>query len=175
MPKIRIRKPVFIDGACVIRLSGGKTSYINPEDADIIGQFTWMYQKSVNTGYGVRRVRRPGAKVHAVFIHRVVMSRMLGRYLDEEEEVDHIDRNGLNNLRSNLRLATRTQNIFNRATPSNNTSGYKGVVLRRGRWVVRITAYGVTTHVGSFATKEEAVAAYSDAAIKIHKEFACLS
>lgn len=64
-----------------------------------------------------------------ICLHRVVMSRVLGRAFEESEFVDHIDGNKLNNRRENLRLVTSKQHSRNRRISKNNTSGYKGVTF----------------------------------------------
>jgi len=91
-------------------------------------------------------------------------------------QVDHIDGNGLNNVRKNLRMATSIQNRRNRILNSNNSSGYKGVYFnpysRVRPWLAAIKADGKKNHLGSFSTPQEAHAAYRTAAVDLHKEFA---
>lgn len=89
--------------------------------------------------------------------------------------VDHINGDGLDNRRSNLRLATSSQNGANIPAPSHNTSGYKGVSLykRTGRW--RAYAGANARHLGYFATAEEAARAYDAAATETWGNFARLN
>jgi hypothetical protein len=91
-------------------------------------------------------------------------------------EVDHRDRDTLNNRRHNLRLATHSQNQQNAYLQSNNTSGFKGVSFRpsNGKWRVRIGVAGKRMHLGSYGTREEAYAVYCDAAKRHHGDFACV-
>lgn len=92
------------------------------------------------------------------------------------EIIDHIDGNPSNNRISNLRVATHAQNISNSGLRPNNTSGYKGVSKDRSTgYRATIVKNGKQFHLGSFATKEEAYAAYCKAAKKLHGEFARLS
>lgn len=79
-------------------------------------------------------------------------------------EIDHIDGNRSNNRISNLREVTRKQNSCNRKRRSDNTSGATGVRFSRGTWKVRIHRNGRECHVGSFKSKEEAIAAWRKAA-----------
>lgn len=93
------------------------------------------------------------------------------------EVVDHIDRNPCNNKRSNLRGATKSQNGANRRSNRNNTSGYKGVIIRGGdtapnKYRARIKLNYKGVHLGSFPTAEEAARAYDRAAIEAWGEFA---
>ena len=91
-----------------------------------------------------------------------------------DKEIDHIDGNGLNNNPSNLRLATKSENMQNRGAYRNNTSGFKGVSQDKEtqRWIAKIRLHGKQRHIGRFQTPEEAHAAYVRAAEELHGEFA---
>lgn len=93
-------------------------------------------------------------------------------------EVDHINRDPLDNRRENLRLATRSQNNTNRDVCGK--SGYKGVYLidyknKTNPWLACLWRGNKRSYLGVFKTKEEAAAAYNRAAIKEFGEFACLN
>lgn len=149
--------------------SGKYEAIVSIEDA-ILAEFNWT---SLRGEYAYRLVRVSNKKYH-IRLHRVIMSRMLERELLPTEHVDHIDGNGLNNMRSNLRLATRTENVRNSKRPVTNTSGYKGVSWHKARnkWRATIQVNNKHIHLGLFDTPEEAYAAYCEAAIKYHGEFA---
>lgn len=104
-------------------------------------------------------------------LHRVILERMLGRTLEKGQFVDHIDGNGLNNVRSNLRLATHSQNLANRAKEKGNKSGYKGVVKKNSKWLAQITYQRRTIRLGLFYTPEEAHAAYCKKAKELFGDF----
>ena len=91
-------------------------------------------------------------------------------------EIDHIDGNPCNNLITNLRAATRSQNVANTRRRVDNISGIKGVRHSgsggRVGFVARIKVDGETTYLGSFATLQEAARARREAAIRLHGEFA---
>jgi hypothetical protein len=91
-------------------------------------------------------------------------------------EIDHKDGDGLNNQRSNLRLASKKQNQANRGAPTNNRSGYKGVSANgRGGWRASIFVDGKTRRVGDYDTPLEAARAYNQAALAAFGEFAKLN
>lgn len=87
--------------------------------------------------------------------------------------IDHIDCNPTNNMVSNLRWCSKSQNGMNRSKPRNNTTGYKGVSRCRGsRFQAGIKLNGKRFHLGTFNTAEEAFEAYKLKAIELHGVFA---
>lgn len=102
--------------------------------------------------------------------HRIIWKIMTG--YDATDHVEHKNRNRADNRWINLREANQTQNNGNFPTRIDNKCGLKGVQqTRNGKYVARIKKYGVLTRYGPFLTKEEAYAAYCEAARKIHGEF----
>jgi hypothetical protein len=103
------------------------------------------------------------------FLHRVIADRAgIGG-----PEVDHVNCDGLDNRRANLRAATRLQNSRNVRCRADSRSGLKGVSWyeRIGRWQARIKVDRKEKYLGSFATAEEAHAAYAKASLTFHGEF----
>jgi hypothetical protein len=87
--------------------------------------------------------------------------------------VDHANGNPLDNRRVNLRVCTAAQNNRNRRPQRGTYSGYRGVHLHRdGRWRADIWADGVKHYLGLHDTAEAAAAAYDEAAVRLHGEFA---
>jgi hypothetical protein len=111
------------------------------------------------------------------FMHRVILSRILGRPLLRPELVDHEDRNPLNNCRYNLRLASNSQNQGNTGTRTDNTSGFRGVYWSKqaNLWRAGIKRDGRQRHLGYFDTAEEAARIYDEAARNHFGEFAVLN
>lgn len=92
-------------------------------------------------------------------------------------EVDHIDRNPMNNRIENLRLGTHAQNGYNLSISKKNTSGYKGVSFNRKKqlWEVSIFLNYKRIALGFFSDKNDAGKAYNEAAKKHYGEFANLN
>lgn len=107
-------------------------------------------------------------KQRDVSMHRIILNAPAGVY------VDHINGNGLDNRRSNLRLCTFADNIRNRGKLKDGTSQYKGVhrLTNSIRWCARITHDGRTMSLGCYASELSAARAYDRAAILKHGEFA---
>lgn len=92
-------------------------------------------------------------------------------------EIDHVNGNGLDNRRVNLRFASRSENCSNCRPSRNNRSGYKGVHWHKGakKWRSQIKTNGKRIHLGYFENKNDAARAYNEAAIRLHGSFARLN
>ena len=101
-------------------------------------------------------------------MHRVILDAPAGMMCD------HIDMNGLNNQRGNLRFATHSQNSCNRKHPG-GLSPFKGVFPRNEKWRAYIKTNQKMIHLGTFDTERDAAIAYNTAAIQYHGEFARLN
>lgn len=111
------------------------------------------------------------------YAHRLVMERVLGRRLRADEFVDHIDRNSLNNSRSNLRLATFSQNRANcekLRRKKEVSSAYRGVSWKKRMqvWEAVTAKDGIRHFLGHFENEVEAARAYDRAVILLHGDFA---
>lgn len=102
-------------------------------------------------------------------IHRLILG-----ITDTNIFVDHINHNGLDNRKSNLRVCTNQQNNCNCKIPKNNTSGCKGVYWseERQKWCAQITINNKTKSLGRFKNYEDAIKARNKAASKYYGEFA---
>jgi hypothetical protein len=92
-------------------------------------------------------------------------------------QVDHIDNNKLNNIKSNLRLCNHTENMINRPTHSNSKSGYKGVIFykRLNKYMAKINVNKKQLYLGLYIDPIHAARVYNAAALKYHGEFAHLN
>lgn len=147
--------------------NGSGVTTIDALDADLVGLRWRLYVSKAGNEYAYRN-----ASGKYEYLHRVLMARMLDRTLDRRELVDHQNNYGLDNRRSNLRLAGFSGNHYNKRRNKNNTSGYKGVSAQEGRWHACICVNYRTIHLGTYDTKEEAHAAYCEAARFYAGEFA---
>jgi hypothetical protein len=102
-----------------------------------------------------------------LYMHRVIMERLLSRKLERSEKVDHINGNGLDNRRENLRVVTHSQNLANRSMTRRTTNRFKGITQckRTGKWQSKIMVDYKTIYLGTFKTDEEAAKEYDWAAI----------
>ena len=121
------------------------------------------------TGLGYICIEISGKQWRA---HVLAFIYMTGRF--PAEAVDHINRDGLDNRWENLREATHSQNSTNRSVRVTSASGITGVYFRKDNktWQADITVNKVRKSLGSFATKDQAVAARKIAEAKYHGEFA---
>lgn len=137
---------------------------VDDEDYEWLRQYEWQVDRHNSV-----KTHAPGMK--GKLIHRLILN------APEHLEVDHIDGNRLNNQRSNLRLATSSQNKMNRGPRKDNTSGYKGVSWhsQRLKWTARVKTGQKYIHLGLFDSKEAAALAYNSAARQLHGEYAWLN
>jgi len=155
-----------------IPLTQGKYAIVDPEDFERLNKHKWHAVKQSNTFYAIR-CAGPAKKTTYIRMHREII------HPPDHLVVDHINHNGLDNRKANIRPATRSQNNFNRLIIKRKgaSSKYKGVSWRkrRKRWRARIHVYGEYKFLGYFKEEIHAAKAYDKAAKKYHGEFASLN
>ena len=166
-----MKRSIRIEGdIAYVPLTKGYSAVIDAADARWVGEWNWC----------VHEMKRADGTVRAVYALRNDAS--CTRYLHREIlgpsavglEVDHIDGDGLNNRRANLRPALRAQNMHNQRRRKDNKSGVKGVSwLRRERlWVAAVYLHGKQKRIGYFSSLDEAAAAVATARARLHGDFA---
>ena len=154
-----------------IPLTQGKYAIVDPEDFERFNKYKWHAVKSTNTFYA-RRTIYVGKKYVSIMMHRELIHPP--GYLF----VDHINHNGLDNRKANLRLATCAQNTYNRIHLRKcKSSKYKGVSWKKQKmkWIVNVRYNCKNKFIGYFKDEKQAAKAYDKAAKKYHGEFASLN
>ncbi len=148
-----------------IPLTQGKFALVDDEDFSSLDMLNWFAKKSSSGVFYAATTKN----YKTVFMHRVILNPT------ENLQVDHIDGNGLNNTRANLRICTFLDNLKNKRISKNNKTGFKGVVIERNKYKAQISVNGRSINLGRFITAGEAASAYDKAALKYFGEFASLN
>jgi len=156
-----------------IPLTQGKFALVDDEDFEYLNQFKWYAIKCDKTYYVCRKVYdKETKKGKNLLMHRFVLG-----LTDPKIQGDHIDWNGLNNQRYNLRICSCAQNQRNKKARKGGSSKYIGVHWHKGgnKWQSRIKMDGNHISLGLFTDEIEAAKAYDKAAKFYHGEFASLN
>jgi hypothetical protein len=160
-----------------IILNHGEKAMVDDEDYEYLSQWNWYCLINYKNKYAVRTDFKNGEYKKSIRMHRVIMN------TPRKLTVDHIDGNGLNNQKANLRNCTVTENIYNRRKHKNGTSSFKGVsiasILQKGRlykyYLAQIRKDGVGHNLVYYKNEKDAAMAYNEAAIKLFGQFANLN
>ena len=147
-----------------IELVRGGTALVDDDDREFINGFKWYPHTG---GYAIAYKNNL-----YIYMHRLILNSEKGVL------VDHINKNKLDNRRSNLRPVTRSQNLFNSSGQKHRKSKYKGVFYAKQnrKWCAQISYYkSKRKGLGYFLTEEAAALAYNDAAKKYFGEYAQLN
>lgn len=154
-----------------ITLTQGREAIVDDEDFEYLNQWRWYAVRKKNHFYAARNEGGIWPKIHIIKMHRAILNP------PDNMHVDHINGDGLDNRRENIRACRPRQNNMNRRMGINNTSGYKGVSWNKSdkKWQAMIGVNMTVKYLGKFMNKEEAAAAYNNAAIKEFGDFAQLN
>lgn len=152
-----------------IPLKYGKITLIDDVDFEKVSNFRWYASNHHPRSYACSSTYNPeNQKSIHFYMHRIIMNAKRG------EQVDHINGDGLDNRRSNLRLCSNQQNRFNMRPRPGYSSKYKGVYVEKKtrKWVAQIRLNDKTTYLGAFAKEIDAALTYDNAAKKHYGGFA---
>jgi len=147
-----------------IKLTQGQVALVDDEDFEYLNQFKWCAHKNGNVFYAIKTIYVYGKRTKGK-MHNIIMGIKF---------IDHVDNNGLNNQRSNLRACTNSENQMNATKRVKATSLYKGVYYckKTGKWKSTIQINGNQIYLGYFIYEVDAANAYNKKAIELFGEFA---
>lgn len=153
-----------------ILLSHGFTTCVDDDDFNELIKFNWIVIKRRYTSYAIRFTKIEN-KNTLIFMHRQIMKTPIGM------ETDHIDRDGLNNCKKNLRCCTKSENFGNRISYVNTSSKFKGVCYypKFKKFMAYIQIRNKQKYLGYFIDEKDAAIAYNNAALVAFGEFARLN
>jgi hypothetical protein len=151
---------------CRIALTQGYFAIVDADDYELLNGYKWHVKVKRTGCYAYRSEGKTN-----IAMHRQILNAPQQLYCD------HINHDGLDNRRCNLRLCTPQQNSFNKEPRPGCTSKYKGVYWSRGRkkWRAEIEHDGRKIHIGYYDYEFDAAIAYDDYAIMLFEEFAYLN
>lgn len=166
----RRARPIRVEGdLAYIPLTKGYEAVIDAGDVPKVEGVNWIATTPKHHIYAMRSLPRDSlGHQEKVMMHRLILG------APEGVLVDHINGNGLDNRKSNLRLVTFLENAWNARKYKTSTTGLKGVTYEpsRQKWRARINVAGKRMSLGWFDTPGAAHTAYCDAAKRWHGEYA---
>jgi hypothetical protein len=151
-----------------IALTRGLSAIVDEDDFEDLSRFMWQAVPYGTNVYASRHAKNAEGRNSTILMHRHLLGLEPG-----DRCVDHVDGNGLNNKRENLRIVSKKENAWNRTRKApGGSSRIKGVSRDGLRWRARITKEGKTITLGTFDTEESAGAAYEKAARDMFSVFA---
>lgn len=148
---------------------------VDEADLHLVSSYVWYAYKIGRNWYAMTEVVNNG-KSRRLYMHRLITG------ASGKLEVDHINGDGMDNTRANLRIVSHQQNLVNQRLSSASTTGFKGVTLDRRTakdgspltpaWMAQTKYNGRRIYLGKFSTPEAAARAYDRKMIELHGEFA---
>jgi hypothetical protein len=169
-PRRREESGRLMSDTATITLMGGRGVVVDAEDLEALSAHRWYFipkrgGRFEGDGYAAARVKQ-----QTIYMHRLLTNAPKGM------TVDHINGDGLDNRKSNLRVCTIAENIRNRERQRNHKSSpFKGVYPSKNKFYARIEVDGAKKRLGIFDDPLEAARAYDRAALEYFGEFARLN
>ncbi len=147
-------------------LTQGKYALVDDADYDLLSRWDWYAWWSGSVWYA-----RRSHKGKKLYLHREILK------AGKDDVTDHVNHDGLDNRRCNIRVCTQLQNARNKPPRKNQSSKYKGVYWHKlaAKWTAQIAPSRCRKHLGVFEKEIDAAVAYDKAAEKYYGEFACLN
>ena len=145
---------------------------VDDEDYERLAGYKWFAVRYERGYYAQRASKDSKGRQRNVRMHREILGEPKGKI------IDHINHNGLDNRRVNLRVATRQQNAWNKRKQRGKCSlQYKGVtwLKRVGKWQARIVCNGKSIFIGYFGDEIWAARAYDSKAAELYGDYAALN
>lgn len=135
-----------------IKLNHNKYAIVDKDDYDFINQWKWRFDMQ---GYSSRTIYLGGGRKNqiqkGIYMHNLINKTPKGFH------TDHINRNKLDNRKSNLRTCSQSLNGINRGKPKNNKSGYKNINWWKNAWVVELKINKIKIYAGRFKLLKDAI------------------
>ena len=139
------------EGIRIIKLTKGQFTVIDEADYESVRHYRWRAAIGKKTFYAIAHYKKGKKTVH------IKMARLILKATNPNIPTDHIDRNGLNNRRYNLRICSHSENNYNRGTWAK--SGFKGIYLRKDKWQATVLIKGKIKSIGYFKNQTAAFVA----------------
>lgn len=165
----KVRPIIYKSDHALVQLTQGKFAKIDIDDAAHIGRFNWYFDARYL--YANRPNHIHNRQPKTISMHRAIIKTKKGY------QADHINGDGLDNRKSNLRNVTQAQNQHNRRKGKNCSSQYKGVCWDKNKkkWIAYIKFNSKRKHIGRFKLEANAAKAYDSLALKLFGEYACVN
>lgn len=149
-----------------IKLTQNKVALVDDEDFERLSQYKWHAIKIHRSWYA-----RRAANGKRIYMHRELINTEQGYF------IDHINRNGLDNRRQNIRACSISENNRNTSSHKGSSSKYLGVYWdsNKNKWKASISYKNKVIHLGRYSIETQAALAYNLAAAKYFGEFANLN